>query len=190
MTSTEFTALCFTCLFQLMGAVTFATRRPDPHSALCGYHEVFHFFVVLAGLSVIVCNYSIVKRHGDAYWLDTHIHQLHVWGGNHSSHIISLELHHLALTTTTLYWQRNGGIFWPVPMSCSWVLHFFSNQIHIHLLTVTPGSMLQFFNYLVSTTMPLNGIMEVLKDHHINVHTWYISLPHLTIFYLAIYILL
>mmetsp|Transcript_25018 Transcript_25018/g.42293 ORF Transcript_25018/g.42293 Transcript_25018/m.42293 type:complete len:278 (-) Transcript_25018:233-1066(-) len=72
MTSTEFCAMACTCLFQLVGAVIFAARCPDPHSPCCGYHEVFHLFVVLAGISVIACNYSIVKRHGDAYWVDNH----------------------------------------------------------------------------------------------------------------------
>lgn len=73
MTSAEFSAMVCTCFFQLLGAVTFAARRPDPHSPVCGYHEVFHFFVVLAGVSVVVCNYSIVKRYGDAYWVDVHM---------------------------------------------------------------------------------------------------------------------
>lgn len=75
MTSTEFSAMGATCLFQLLGAVIFATRRPNPHSSTCGYHEVFHFFVVLAGVAVIVCNYSIVKRYGDSYWLETQSHK-------------------------------------------------------------------------------------------------------------------
>ena len=72
MTSAEFSAMGCTCLFQFVGAVIFAARRPDPHSAFCGYHEVFHFVVVMAGISVVICNYSIVKRHGDAYWVEHH----------------------------------------------------------------------------------------------------------------------
>jgi hemolysin III len=72
MTSTEFSAMVCTCVFQLIGAIIFAIRRPNPSMHLCGYHEVFHFFVVLAGVSVVVCNYSIVKRYGDMYWLENH----------------------------------------------------------------------------------------------------------------------
>ena len=72
MTSTEFTAMISTCLFQTVGAIVFATRRPNPHPPTCGYHEVFHFFVVMAGISVIICNYSIVRRYGESYWLKNH----------------------------------------------------------------------------------------------------------------------
>ena len=33
-----------------LGAVVYATRRPDPVPAVFGYHEVFHALVILAGL--------------------------------------------------------------------------------------------------------------------------------------------
>jgi hemolysin III len=33
-----------------LGALVYGRRRPDPVSAVFGYHEVFHAFVLLAGL--------------------------------------------------------------------------------------------------------------------------------------------
>jgi len=37
------------CLYSL-GALIYATRRPDPYPRIFGYHEVFHTLVVTAGL--------------------------------------------------------------------------------------------------------------------------------------------
>jgi hemolysin III len=31
-----------------VGAVVYATRRPDPYPAVFGYHEVFHLLTVVA----------------------------------------------------------------------------------------------------------------------------------------------
>jgi hemolysin III len=39
-----------------IGAVCFATRRPDPFPATFGYHEIWHAFVVLA----CACDYVVV----------------------------------------------------------------------------------------------------------------------------------
>ena len=33
-----------------LGAVVYATRRPDPRPAVFGFHEVFHALVIGAGL--------------------------------------------------------------------------------------------------------------------------------------------
>jgi hemolysin III len=33
-----------------LGAIVYATRRPDPAPAIFGYHEVFHALVIAAGL--------------------------------------------------------------------------------------------------------------------------------------------
>jgi hemolysin III len=44
---------CFT-----VGAVVYATRRPDPAPAVFGYHEVFHALVVVA----CACHFAVVAR--------------------------------------------------------------------------------------------------------------------------------
>jgi hemolysin III len=41
-----------------LGALVYGRRRPDPVSAVFGYHEVFHAVVLLAGL---IC-YAAVAR--------------------------------------------------------------------------------------------------------------------------------
>jgi hemolysin III len=35
-------------LLYTVGAVVYATQRPDPNPRVFGYHEVFHLFVILA----------------------------------------------------------------------------------------------------------------------------------------------
>ena len=39
-----------------MGAVVYATRRPDPRPATFGYHEIFHSLVIAA----VACQYATV----------------------------------------------------------------------------------------------------------------------------------
>ena len=43
-------------LLYTLGAIVFATKRPDPNPAVFGYHEVWHAFTAGAGL----CHYSAV----------------------------------------------------------------------------------------------------------------------------------
>lgn len=69
MTSLEFTCMLFCCLFQCFGVFTFTKQFPDPFPSFFGFHEVFHVWTVLAGLCVLICNYSIVERYGIAYQL-------------------------------------------------------------------------------------------------------------------------
>ncbi|MDN5345298.1 MAG: hemolysin [Clostridia bacterium] len=38
-------------LFYTVGAVIYATRRPDPAPGVFGFHEIWHFFVLAGGLS-------------------------------------------------------------------------------------------------------------------------------------------
>jgi hemolysin III len=45
-----------------VGAVVYATRRPDPFPRVFGYHEVFHALVVVAA----VCHYAAVAGVVDA----------------------------------------------------------------------------------------------------------------------------
>lgn len=44
-----------------LGAVVYARRRPDPIPATFGYHEVFHAFVVLAGLLMYAAEFRVVS---------------------------------------------------------------------------------------------------------------------------------
>jgi hemolysin III len=43
-------------LFYTAGALVYALRRPDPHPAVFGFHEVFHVLVIAA----VACQYSAV----------------------------------------------------------------------------------------------------------------------------------
>ena len=45
-----------------VGAVVYARKRPDPFPATFGYHEVFHAFVVVAGLLMYAAEYRVVSR--------------------------------------------------------------------------------------------------------------------------------
>jgi hemolysin III len=38
-------------LLYTMGAVVYATQRPNPNPAVFGYHEVFHLFVIAAAIA-------------------------------------------------------------------------------------------------------------------------------------------
>jgi hemolysin III len=56
-----------TCLLLLcgglvysLGAVVYATRRPDPAPAVFGFHEVFHALVILAGLFFYVAILRVI----------------------------------------------------------------------------------------------------------------------------------
>jgi len=42
------------------GAIIYAARRPDPHPALFGYHEIFHLFVVAAATCHFLAVSSVV----------------------------------------------------------------------------------------------------------------------------------
>ena len=45
-----------------LGAVVYATRRPDPVPAVFGYHEVFHALVIVAGLVFYATIVRVVVR--------------------------------------------------------------------------------------------------------------------------------
>jgi hemolysin III len=51
-------ALLLLCggVFYTVGAVVYATRRPDPRPATFGYHEIFHSLVIAA----VACQYATV----------------------------------------------------------------------------------------------------------------------------------
>ncbi|MGF7233336.1 MAG: hemolysin III family protein, partial [Frankia sp.] len=43
-------------LFYSLGALVYATRRPDPAPRTFGYHEVFHLFTLIAA----ICHYIAI----------------------------------------------------------------------------------------------------------------------------------
>ena len=43
-------------LLYTLGAIVFATKRPDPNPAVFGYHEIWHAFTAGAG----ACHYAAV----------------------------------------------------------------------------------------------------------------------------------
>ena len=46
----------------VVGAVIYATRRPDPRPAVFGYHELFHLLTLVAGAALYVVNAMAVSR--------------------------------------------------------------------------------------------------------------------------------
>lgn len=68
-TPLEFATMISTFILQIIGMVIFIHEPNEKDCTLCcccpslyGYHEVFHVFVVSAGICVYVCNYSIIER--------------------------------------------------------------------------------------------------------------------------------
>lgn len=59
------TLLCI--VFQSMGISIFVRKHPNPFPEYVGYHELFHGFVVLAGICVYLCNWSVVRRTSNPY---------------------------------------------------------------------------------------------------------------------------
>lgn len=65
----EFATMLLTFLFQIIGIIVFVNEPNSRNCLYCcccpswyGFHEIFHVFVVAAGICVYICNYSIVAR--------------------------------------------------------------------------------------------------------------------------------
>jgi channel protein (hemolysin III family) len=69
MTPIEFFAMLGCCVLQGCGVYVFTHQAPDLLPSYFGYHEIFHVLITGAGLCVLICNYSIVRRYGIAYQL-------------------------------------------------------------------------------------------------------------------------
>jgi hemolysin III len=67
MSTLEFWGTIFTMVFQVIGATVFLNKKPDPWPSSFGYHEIFHVFVVLAGICVYFTNWSIIRRTCNPY---------------------------------------------------------------------------------------------------------------------------
>jgi len=62
MNSFEFSCIIFVIISKAIGVAIFVNQKPDPIPHIFGYHEIFHFFVVIAGIFVYVCNLSMTLR--------------------------------------------------------------------------------------------------------------------------------
>lgn len=62
MNNIEFWGTILTIMFQAIGLTIFSFRQPNPWPTVFGYHEIFHVFVVLAGICVYFINWSIIRR--------------------------------------------------------------------------------------------------------------------------------
>ena len=58
----EFSCLVVNGLLQVVGAVNFTNKRPDPWPEVFGYHEVFHLCTFLGLTAIYICNWSVVHR--------------------------------------------------------------------------------------------------------------------------------
>lgn len=67
MNNIEFWGTILTIIFQAIGLSVFSFRRPNPWPSVFGYHEIFHIFVVLAGICVYFINWSIIRRTCNPY---------------------------------------------------------------------------------------------------------------------------
>lgn len=85
LSSMEFTCFWIVVALKLCGVVVFVRMQPDPFPTVFGYHEVFHLFVSLAGATVYLCNWSIIRRacnpyaHNTDVWIDVMAMLARVW---------------------------------------------------------------------------------------------------------------
>ena len=63
----EFRGTILTIVFQAVGLIIFSRGIPNPWPSRFGYHEIFHVFVVLAGVCVYFINWSIIRRTCNPY---------------------------------------------------------------------------------------------------------------------------
>jgi hemolysin III len=52
--------LILEAVFYTIGAVIYATKKPDPYPGVLGFHEIFHIFVLLGGFSHFILIYNFV----------------------------------------------------------------------------------------------------------------------------------
>ena len=58
----EFACYVLTILLKSVGVFVFVKQKPDPWPSCFGYHEIWHVFVVAAGLCIYTANWSIIRR--------------------------------------------------------------------------------------------------------------------------------
>jgi hemolysin III len=67
MNALEFLMMNLGISSQAVGLVVFVNRYPNPWPKVFGYHEIFHTFVVIAGMTCYLCNWSIIRRTCNPY---------------------------------------------------------------------------------------------------------------------------
>ena len=76
MNQVEFWGTILTVIFQAIGLAIFSRGKPDPWPLIFGHHEIFHVFVVMAGVCVYFINWSIIRRTCNPYAHDTEVIEL------------------------------------------------------------------------------------------------------------------
>jgi hemolysin III len=67
MNSIEFRSMICCCILQFFGMQVFTRGWPNPWPMVFGYHEVFHVFVIVSGMCVYLCNWSVIRRTCNPY---------------------------------------------------------------------------------------------------------------------------
>lgn len=65
MTPLEGWCVLMVCLLKGCGVLVFVYEKPDPFPNVFGYHEIFHLFVIAAGVCIFLANWSIISRCSD-----------------------------------------------------------------------------------------------------------------------------
>lgn len=73
MNEIEFRSMISTCILQTIGMTIFVNGKPNPWPKVFGYHEVFHIFVIMSGICVYLCNWSVIRRTCNPYARHTEI---------------------------------------------------------------------------------------------------------------------
>ena len=60
--SLELWCYFLTIFLKIFGVLVFVKQKPDPWPSCFGYHEIWHVFVVAAGLCIYTANWSIIRR--------------------------------------------------------------------------------------------------------------------------------
>ena len=63
----EFRGTLMTIILQAIGLTIYSKMKPNPWPYTFGHHEIFHVFVVLAGICVYFINWSIIRRTCNQY---------------------------------------------------------------------------------------------------------------------------
>jgi len=61
-TRTEWILYCIVVFFKILSLAVFVNTWPNPFPKTFGYHEIFHILVVLAGTTIYMTNWNIVRR--------------------------------------------------------------------------------------------------------------------------------
>ena len=74
--SLEFTCYILTIIVKSLGIMVFVKQKPDPWPAVFGYHEIWHVFVVMGGISIYIANWSMIRRSCQPYERDNNLSEI------------------------------------------------------------------------------------------------------------------